>query len=263
LTSILVGQTAEEYYLKSCGACHTIGDGAVLGPDLKGVSERQSRDWLVKWLLDPEGVLASGDPYALKIQNESMGMVMPPSPDMTETLANSVLDYIDEQSGLAAEPAETTEVEELPFLPEDVEQGRALFSGTQLLNEGGPACIACHDLASLGSLGGGRLGPDLTRVYASLGGRPGLSAWLSSPPSATMSPIFQKQPLQEEGIHALVALFKHETEQDTPASSAALTNFLLLGLGGATVLLIVFDRLWNKRFRGVRKPLVNQSFQQG
>jgi hypothetical protein len=33
-------------------------------------------------------------------------------------------------------------------------------------------------------------------------------------------------------------------------------NFLLFGIGGAVVLLVLFDLIWNKRFRAVREPMV-------
>ncbi len=251
----LFGQTAEEYFSQNCMACHTIGQGPLLGPDLKGLSQRQNREWLVKWMMDPEGVLASGDAYALKLQKESRGAMMLRSPGMTVDLANALLDYIDERSSIQAT---TTDIQppEAPLLPQDIEAGRALFIGEQSLVNGGPACIACHTVSALGALGGGRLGPDLTRSYARLGGRQGLTAWLKTPPSPTMSPVYQESPLSEDEVISIMAFLKDETERDEPEDSTALVNFLLLGIAGAGVLLAVFDRLWRRRFRGVRRLLV-------
>ncbi len=68
------------------------------GPDLKNVTQRQNRDWLVKWIVDPEGVLASGDPYAIKLQKEARGAVMRNIPGMTPELANALLDFIEAES---------------------------------------------------------------------------------------------------------------------------------------------------------------------
>ncbi len=39
----MIGQSVEDDFATNCSSCHTIGGGALLGPDLKGVSERQSR----------------------------------------------------------------------------------------------------------------------------------------------------------------------------------------------------------------------------
>ena len=40
-----------------CLACHTIGKGDGVGPDLMGVTGRREKAWLVKWLKDPAGML--------------------------------------------------------------------------------------------------------------------------------------------------------------------------------------------------------------
>jgi nitrite reductase (NO-forming) len=42
-----------------CLACHSIGQGAKLGPDLVGVTTRRSDAWLAKWLKAPEKMLES------------------------------------------------------------------------------------------------------------------------------------------------------------------------------------------------------------
>jgi nitrite reductase (NO-forming) len=46
-----------------CLACHSIGDGDRLGPDLLGVSTRRTEDWIVRFLTDPQAMLES-DPDA-------------------------------------------------------------------------------------------------------------------------------------------------------------------------------------------------------
>jgi hypothetical protein len=208
-------------------------------------------------MMDPLGVLLGGDPYAVELQRASRGAVMPPTPDMDETRANQLLDFIDAQSQLEPSLPEGAEAEQ-PLGPEEAAQGRELFVGELLPKNGAPACIACHTVSSLGSLGGGRLGPDLTRAYGRLGGREGLIPWLSAVPSATMRPIFQEYPLEEDEVIALVAFLKEETENDGPENQAAVVNFLLFGMAGAAVLLAVFDRIWNKRFTAVRKLLVKE-----
>ncbi len=49
-----------------CLACHSIGGGDKLGPDLYGVSKRRSDAWLAKWLSSPERMLqADADAKAL------------------------------------------------------------------------------------------------------------------------------------------------------------------------------------------------------
>src|SRR5262245_13671251 len=44
-----------------CLACHTIGRGPAIGPDLLGVTERREARWITSWLHSPEDVLAKDD----------------------------------------------------------------------------------------------------------------------------------------------------------------------------------------------------------
>jgi mono/diheme cytochrome c family protein len=58
-----------------CTACHTIGRGKHVGPDLIDVGSRRDRAWLRRWLADPPGVLAR-DPETRK-QFQDYRVVMP------------------------------------------------------------------------------------------------------------------------------------------------------------------------------------------
>jgi len=54
-----------EYLFGSrCSACHTLGQGDKVGPDLLGVTARRDRTWLTRYLLEPDKMLAEGDPIA-------------------------------------------------------------------------------------------------------------------------------------------------------------------------------------------------------
>jgi len=54
---------------KGCVACHTIGKGKLVGPDLKGVVGRRGVDWIERWLHDPPGMIAS-DSVAKALRKE-------------------------------------------------------------------------------------------------------------------------------------------------------------------------------------------------
>jgi len=94
-------QDPVQYFRQNCASCHTIGGGRLTGPDLKDVTTRQSRQWLVAFVQDPLGVLASGDPYALQLKDAARGAVMPTMPGMTRELAGALLDLIERESALA------------------------------------------------------------------------------------------------------------------------------------------------------------------
>jgi mono/diheme cytochrome c family protein len=48
---------------KGCGACHKIGGGKLVGPDLKGVTARREQVWIERMILKPE-VMTKEDPTA-------------------------------------------------------------------------------------------------------------------------------------------------------------------------------------------------------
>lgn len=67
-----------EYLFRSrCAACHTIGKGDAVGPDLAGVTTRRDRDWLARWLAAPDRMLAEGDPIATALFGQYKKVPMP------------------------------------------------------------------------------------------------------------------------------------------------------------------------------------------
>ena len=58
-----VGQ-GEYLFGSRCSACHTIGQGEKIGPDLAGVTARRERGWLARYVQQPDKLLAEGDPIA-------------------------------------------------------------------------------------------------------------------------------------------------------------------------------------------------------
>lgn len=248
---------AAAIFRQSCASCHTIGGGRLVGPDLKGVTERQDRAWLERFITQPNTVLASGDPYAAKLKQEAGGAVMTPTPGMTPEMAGRLLDLIEAESALEKSQFAGLKITDEPFGPNDIVRGERIFTGRLRLAQGGPACSSCHTAYGLGGLGGGRLGPDLTKVYERMGGRQALAAWLQAPATATMRPLFAGTPLTNEEVLALTAFLENEARTrpgDDPG--AGRLTFLLLGLGGAVLGLIAADAVWRKRLRGVRRFLL-------
>ncbi len=251
-------QEAETFFKQNCAACHTIGGGKLLGPDLKGVTQARDHEWLEKWLQNPQAMIDSGDAVAVKLKEEYGGMVMPATPGMTPQMAESLLKFIAAKSGEISEAKQASPAQEEPFTEKQVAEGKALFLGRNSFQEGGASCVSCHAVKRVGNaLGGGQLGPDLTLVFKRLNGRKGLEAWLSNPASATMKPIFSKHPLKPDEISALTAFFE-QTSKETSAEPAGTyrLRFILLGLVGATIGLVVLGLVWKRRIRGVRRALV-------
>lgn len=263
LAGAAAGQaTSEEsiqYFKQNCASCHTIGGGRLAGPDLKGVLQRRERDWLVRFILDPKAMIDSGDGYAQALLKDARGVVMPTVPGLTRDRAGKLIDLIDAESKLERSQFAGTLVSNRPLTAADVALGEELFRGTRKLAAGGPACLSCHSNSAIGGLGGGLLGPDLTEAYSRLEGRKAMAAWLSAPPSPTMAPIYRSKPLDSDEVLALVAYLQRVAEQGDDAGAPPILAFTLAGVGGAALILVLFDFLWRRRFRDVRKSLVERS----
>jgi len=59
-----------------CLACHSVGGGKKLGPDIAGVTKRRSQAWLARWLKEPEKMLQS-DADAKALLKEYNNLPMP------------------------------------------------------------------------------------------------------------------------------------------------------------------------------------------
>jgi protein SCO1 len=97
-------------FTKLCAACHTIGVGDRVGPDLRGVTERRDRDWLVDFIRDPVAMRQAKDPIALALAARYPGARMPILGIPTNDIGD-LLHYLEAQSariveGVAAAPAE-------------------------------------------------------------------------------------------------------------------------------------------------------------
>jgi nitrite reductase (NO-forming) len=66
----------KQAFESKCLACHSVGGGKKLGPDLAGVTKRRSKDWLARWLKEPEKMLQT-DADAKAMLKEYNNLPMP------------------------------------------------------------------------------------------------------------------------------------------------------------------------------------------
>lgn len=248
--AMMAADTGEALFTQACAACHSIGQGRRLGPDLRGVEERRQRDWLIRFIVDPKKVLDSGDVDAQAMLKEYGNVVMPGT-GMDEVKSAAILDYIRSAS------ATTAEVQ----APGDPARGLSLFTGRVAMGKHGASCVSCHAVAGLPVPGGGgSLGPDLTAIGSRLGGEVGLAAWLASPPTPVMRDLFAAHPLQggeardlaawlatSEGTHAS---FKQFIERFSRAGM-----FFVVAFAIAAAVMAVFNLIWHRRVDSVRASL--------
>lgn len=62
---------------RNCIACHTLGGGDRVGPDLARVSVRRDGAWLRRMISEPDALIAEGDPIMTRLIERYNGIVMP------------------------------------------------------------------------------------------------------------------------------------------------------------------------------------------
>jgi mono/diheme cytochrome c family protein len=251
-------QTADEgksIFETKCVACHTIGGGAGVGPDLKGVTTRREAAWLARWIAEPDVMLAEGDPIAAQLLSDFNGVPMP-NLGLTDAEVAGVVVYLDTYLDTPTVEEPTPDAVVVAVVPGDASVGKSFFEGTNRFENGGPPCLACHSIAGIGALGGGALGPDLTGAYDKFGAD-GIASILATTPFQTMAPIFADRPLTEqEQIHLAEFLGQAAVSSRTAASVGQLA---LLAAVGAASLLVVMRFIWRKRLKEVRRPMLARS----
>jgi nitrite reductase (NO-forming) len=86
----LAGKTDFE---SKCFACHSMGHGKKLGPDLAGVTKRRSADWIRRWLKSPEEMIAKDrDAKALLKEYNDVPM---PNQNLTDAEIRQYMKYFE------------------------------------------------------------------------------------------------------------------------------------------------------------------------
>lgn len=100
-------QDGETLFKTTCTACHTIGKGKLVGPDLKGVNKKYPEKWLLEWIRSSQTLIQKGDAKAKKVFEENFQVPMPDN-NMTDAEIKAVLAYIKSQSTETVKPVQGT-----------------------------------------------------------------------------------------------------------------------------------------------------------
>ncbi len=240
---------------QKCKSCHSIGGGRIVGPDLKGITERRERDWLIRFIVSPDELIAQGDPLANQLVEE-YGILMP-NLGLSQPEAEEVLTYIEAQSRgePGAPPPEQDGGESVPVSIGDPSIGRDIFIGKTPLNNGGTACLSCHNVSGIGALGGGSMGKDLTEAYSVIGEQ-GLTSILKTPPFPIMKEIYAEQPLTDDEIAHLIVFLQEAFSGGEPTPAQSPRIFIIISIVGFLLVVGIFQFLWRRRLSGVRQSMV-------
>lgn len=145
-----------------CTGCHTYGQGVKVGPDLKGVTARRQRPWLMNFIRSSSQMIRSGNPVAVSLFTQFRQERMPDWTDLSPQQVESILDYLAADGPAQKAPDDRNAV---TATAGEIEMGRWLFEGKIRLTSGTQPCSFCHAINAGGGARGGTFGPDLTAAY--------------------------------------------------------------------------------------------------
>ena len=251
-TFSLKAQNGSELFKAHCTACHTVGGGKMVGPDLKGISELRSEEWLLKWIKSSRSMIDSGDPDAVKVFHDNNDIPMPDQ-NLSDPEVKAVLAYINTQtaSGEVTAGANVSSQEPLQSsedaTAEDILVGQHIFEGRTRLANGGPSCISCHNVATNRIIPGGLLAKDLTTVFSRMGGDAGLTGILNAPPFPAMTEAYKNKPMTKDEIYALTSFLNTVDKESTTQTATAKSPLLLYGFISFAVWIVIIFMVWFHR----------------
>jgi mono/diheme cytochrome c family protein len=202
----------EQLFKTTCAACHTIGGGRLVGPDLLGITEKKSQKWLIPFIKSSTSVIKSGDADANAIFKEYNYLLMP---DVTysATQIASIINYISNSGEIATGQDNVVVVDILAGASaKNIQAGIELFAGSRRLANGGASCTSCHKVRDERIFSSGLLAKDLSQSYDLIGSA-GLSGIILNPPFPVMAEAYKNHPLTGEEVINLTAYLKSVSEQ--------------------------------------------------
>ena len=243
---------------KGCKNCHAMDDTKIVGPGLAGIKDRWGNaEELAAFIIDPK---SSNGEYAKKLRAEFNDMMTAQAVSNAEAM--DIVAYLYGGDVVVAEPVK------IDTGADAVALGREYFTGEKSLKNGGPACISCHTVSGLGLFGGGSLASNVgDNPKASLNhawernGKDRMAGVIKNPQFEVMRDTFAGKSLTDEEAGAITAFLGQvhkDNKGEEDSNMGMMFLFVLFAIGGAVGLILFFDRIWAKRFRDVRKPLVGE-----
>jgi mono/diheme cytochrome c family protein len=246
-------ESGKEIFQQRCAACHSIGGGRLVGPDLKGVNDKRPEDWLLKFTKSSQRLVKSGDKTAVALF-EQFNKIPMPDQALSDDQIRKVLAHIKKTGGSPAAGKESAAPPAPTAQSDEIQRGQDLFEGKVRFANAGPSCNACHHVKSDVLLGGGILASELTLVFSRMG-HAGVRAILGNTPFPVMQAAYAGKELSEKEISALVAFLQHaDKEHARQMPKEWGWRMFSAGAGGVVVLLGIFSLAGRRR----KKRCVNQ-----
>ncbi|HOI88580.1 MAG TPA: c-type cytochrome [Lentimicrobium sp.] len=242
----LQAQDGRQLFEKHCTVCHKIGEGKLVGPDLKDITQRRERDWLVRFIRNSKEMIDAGDPLAVQVFEENNKVPMQAFENLSGEEINSIIDYIEKW-----EPAKPVEFQvdvtkRDGFTEKEIMRGERMFYGLIPLENGGTtACNSCHVTQKTDTLNWNPSAHELAKSFMEEDGMD-LYASLADPQSAAMQKAHGEYKLSGEEMYYIAAYFSNLRE-DTPKPFKTFpTRFLLFVVFAILMTLAIVDLIFTR-----------------
>ena len=221
-----------QIFMQKCVGCHTVGGGALTGPDLKA-----TQTW-------PRQNL---EPAIIRME-KNVGKL---KPEDVQTLANLLL-APDAAARIAEEQKRIAKRQMAKLEPANAAAGAALYFGKTPLVNGGLSCASCHAVNGRG----GNLAADLTGSFAKLGEVP-LASTIEGVTFPLMQAAYAGKPItKQETLHLVKYL---ETAPAQAPRGMKVPPLHAAGIVGAGLAVSGLSSYYRRRNRGVRATLVQDA----
>src|SRR5262249_10361574 len=126
-------EAGKQIFQEKCVACHTVGGGNLVGPDLKGVTARRPREWLEQWIAAPDAMLAKKDPIAIELLHKFHDVPMA-NMGLSTSDVTAVIAFLETAT---ATPAAAGQAAGAPAVQGNPQIGKELFTGVARFANGG------------------------------------------------------------------------------------------------------------------------------
>ena len=255
---LLSAQNGETAFNTNCAACHSIGGGKLVGPDLKGITQKRDKVWFGLFVKNSAQLISSGDADAIAIAKEYNNMPMPPSA-LSDADIEAIYKFVQTKSGGSTTP--TVAVDYLKDSKvENIKSGYKLFTGEKPFKNSGVSCISCHNVDQYGS--GGKLAKNLTVSFNTIGAD-GIKAMMASPAFPAMINSYKNNALTEEEVFNLTSYLRATATNKLPADinkvASLRFNFYIYSTVGFSAFCLFFFINYRTRKRGsVNDEIMNR-----
>lgn len=90
-------EKGKDLFGRNCVACHTIGQGDLIGPDLLGITHIRNRTWLKRMIQKPDLMLREKDPIATALLRKYNDVPMP-NASLGDQDTAFIISYIEAES---------------------------------------------------------------------------------------------------------------------------------------------------------------------